>query len=1024
MGNITAMKMKKFWLQFLPVLTIAPFMLLICGWIVAGKTFVPESYMASVIENFDAGTISLESYPGEDEDPLDWEINSDITYQNSPYSLKLFGNTWKLQNISAIAVDTGDIWQVSAYIASKAEIQGFGIMDAENALFYSFAGSQEVSTENWVPVYQGSFPEDQWNIYRLPVADDWLAWFGYLPEITALVYINDRDATSQGVVYFDNIINITEDLPVAPEVTIDYVIGAVYKSKGSISSVDVQFNAVVVDPDSDEFDFFWNFGDGVTSEEQNPQHTFLISDDHPYTVLLRVSDPSNMWGWASCSIEVGPGSSSWPVTMNFVGDIMLARDYEYPGGIIPTQGVEAIFAPTRQFLGDAADITVANLECSLTTYWQHHPTKPIYYKGSPENVQGLKYAGIDIVTLANNHIMDYLQPGMQETQSVLQENNIVFSGSGINSYQANLPAFYSKSGVNFAFLAASDRTGQYGNYQPYLDAGYNKPGFANLTEYSVKKQIDEVKQVSDLVVVEWHSGSEYSFTPDRTNTKIQPFAEDCKKEEDYSPLNYFPSKSDIEIRHFAINNGADLVICHHPHIIQSVELYNGKLIAHSLGNFVFDLDYPETFPSMILNAKINETGFYEFSITPVYIDDYIPQRAKGGLGLHILDYLAKGSKDLSTWLRVDRDSVIATVIMDTANMTIFETEFSETLSLSAVNNAWETAPCPIENAGSISSIKKIQPAGIYEYRLGKDEIWFGNMENEGCTLWNLNSNDETYCDTAAFAGIRSIQQRREAGAASNIVTNFEERIICRSDTLDYSLCGYIKTSNSAGVTIEIQYYEDRESVIPLGSQNIGVLVYGDTPWTFYHHELTIPAGTEFFDVRLNTNKPTSGTALSWFDNVSLICWNNWDDCDNSKKIPAPNDYYFFQVKTTQFSDEIVVNYTTAGFDELPVGVDNPANVSGSDFNLIQCFPNPFNTEAGPTKITFNFDKTEKVKLSIFAMNGQKVTVLADGDFNPGAHHLFWDGTNSQGQPMLPGIYFLEMEIQNKKHIKKCVLLRF
>jgi hypothetical protein len=357
-------------------------------------------------------------------------------------------------------------------------------------------------------------------------------------------------------------------------------------------------------------------------------------------------------------------------------------------------------------------------------------------------------------------------------------------------------------------------------------------------------------------------------------------------------------------------------------------------------------------------------------------------------------------------------------------MTIFETEFSETLSLSEVSNLWETDPCPIENAGSISAIKNIQPDGFYDYRLGKDEIWFGNMENEGCTLWNLNSSDETYCDTAAFAGERSVQQRREAGASTNIVTNFEARIICLSDTLEYSLCGYIKTVHSSGVTIEIQYYEDRESVVPLGSQNIGTMVFGDTPWTFYHRKLTIPAGTEFFDVRLNTNKPASGTALSWFDNVSLICWNNWENFDNSKKISAPNDYYFYQVKTTQFSEEIVVNYTTAGFEELHVAVDNPAKNKDSDFNIIQCFPNPFNAEAGLANITFHLDKTEKAKLTIFAMNGQKVKVLADGVFNPGAYHLLWDGTNSQGQPMPPGIYFLEMEIQHTRHIKKCVLLRF
>jgi hypothetical protein len=353
-----------------------------------------------------------------------------------------------------------------------------------------------------------------------------------------LVYINDKDGTSQGEVYFDHIINISSDLPYIPEVSINFTVGGVYTDGKGSKVADVQFYGLVVDPDSGEHDFFWNFGDDSTSTEQDPVHTFIVSDDHPYRVLLRVSDPTDRWGQASCSVEIDQGVSSFPVTLNFVGDIMMARRYENPGGIIPTLGVEAIFAPTKPLLGDAADITIANLECPLTTYWDHHPTKSIYFKGSPANIAGLTYAGIDIVSLANNHILDYMYTGMQETQSVLEENNILYMGAGANSYEANLPAFYSKSGVNFAFLAASDRTGQYSNEQPYLNAGFNKPGFANLEPWYIKKQIDEVKEVSDLVVLEWHTGIEYASGPGDQCDTCFLFTEDNTSDENYFPLAY------------------------------------------------------------------------------------------------------------------------------------------------------------------------------------------------------------------------------------------------------------------------------------------------------------------------------------------------------------------------------------------------------------------------------------------------------------------------------------------------------
>ena len=918
-----------------------------------------------IIENFDSGTVDLSSYPFEDEDPPDWELNSAITYDNSPWSLKIFGNTWKVQSISPIVINEDDVWQVSAYIASESEIQGFGIMDSENVLFYSFAGSEEVNMEGWVTVYQGCFSENQWNDYQLPVADDWMALFDYLPEITDIVYINDNDGFSQGVIYFDNVINISSDLACDPEVSIDYSIGGVYEDGGGNKVVDVQFTSEVIDPDSETHDYFWNFGDDSTSTEQNPLHTFLITDDHPYKVLLRVVDPTNRWGQASCSIDVDQGNSSFPVTLNFVGDIMLARKYEYSGGIIPTQGVEAIFEPTRPFLGDAADITVANLECPLTTHWEHHPTKSVYFKGSPENVDGLTYAGIDIVTLANNHSLDYMLPGMQETQSVLEENDIVFSGAGANSYEAYLPAFYSKSGVNFAFLAASDRTGQYNNYQPYLNAGYNKPGFANLERYYIKKQIDEVKGVSDLVVLEWHTGREYSFYPnDKCDTCL--FLEvDIDEDENYFPLAYAPNPKSRATKQFAIDNGADLVICHHPHIMQGVELYNGKLIAHSLGDFVFDLDYPETMPTFILNVKVNETGFYEFTLTPVYIDDYIPHRAEGGLGLHILDDLAQRSKDLDTYLNINRDSVFATVIMDTTNMTAYQTEYISELPLEDAGNNWVSPPHRLKQSGSVSSVNNIEPNGTYEFRLGRELIWFGNMEDEGCTLWNLNSSKETYCDTAAYTGNRSIQHIRLSSSSYNIVTNFEERIICPSDTFKYSLSGYIKTQNGANVTIEVRYSEDRDGWNILGTENIGVQIYGDTPWTFYHQELTIPDGTRFFDIRLNSGVPDSESAFSWFDNVSLICWNNWAEYDISESIPTPNDYYFLQLKSSDNSGDVIVNYTETGYGEghiinadLTAFLEGPFNGTGMNTDLTNSnnlpLSQPYNTSP------WNYDGTESV----------------------------------------------------------------
>jgi poly-gamma-glutamate capsule biosynthesis protein CapA/YwtB (metallophosphatase superfamily) len=604
--------------------------------------------------------------------------------------------------------------------------------------------------------------------------------------------------------------------------------------------------------------------------------------------------------------------------MNFVGDIMLARRME---NIINLYGYEAIFDPTSPILGEAADITVANLECPLTNQGTPHPTKTVVFRGSPENVAGLTYAGIDVVTIANNHIIDYGLVGLQQTQLVLEEEEILSFGAGANSYEALQPAFYLKSGVNFALLGSSDRTGQYNNEQPYLDAGFNKPGFANLTESNIIQQINSVRNVADLIILEMHSGSEYSVAPLDWFGKII-LNEDPDADEDYSPDLRIPLESDIEMRHFAIDQGADLVICHHPHMIQGLEVYNGKLIAHSLGNFVFDLNYPETFPTMILNAKIDETGFYEYSITPVFIDDYIPVQARGELGLYLLDDLAKRSKDLNTYLKIDRDNINAEIVLDTTTLNHYPISSTAEFILEEKNGVWISEPVLLERNGSISSIDNIAPPGNWQYRLGRQLIWFGNFEDEGCTLWEINNPDEFYDTTESFTGTRSLCQERASGLLS-LYTNLEKRIKLYSNTSCYTLHARIKTENAVNAGVLLQFFESRTQYYPIGIENLGAEVSGTTDWTFYHNEFTVPSNAQYINLRLQSESPQSGEGNSWFDDVGLIEWTDWKDYNSISNVSYPNDYYWLQFKTSESVLNANVNYTQTNFSDIV----NPTNIT-------------------------------------------------------------------------------------------------
>ncbi|HNQ43497.1 MAG TPA: CapA family protein, partial [Candidatus Cloacimonadota bacterium] len=615
-----------------------------------------------VLEDFESGAVTLQSWADEDINPSGWNLDDSITYGGSSYSLKLSGNTWKQQMISPVVIDSNSVIQFAGRTQSGAKYQGIGFSDGENTIFYSISGSTVMNIEVWVPVYQGAFSHNTWNLYQLPVGADWQAFFGYLPMLTSIIYINDLDNLSNSYsVWFDDILNITSDLPKAPQVSI--VTGQPTRVTGTVRDVGVQFFSQVIDPDSDVFTYRWDFGDGQSSIEANPYHLYTVTDAHPYTVSLIVRDSTGMMGIASTQVQVDTGDSTLPLTMNFVGDIMLARRYENTGGIIPTQGVNAIFTPTLPLLGAAADVTCANLEVVLSNVGTPHPTKSVVYRGSPSNISGLVYAGIDQVCLANNHTLDYGLAAQLQMQALLNDAGISYSGAGADSYEAYSPSFVNKKGINIAFLRSSDRTGQYNNAQPYLQAGFNKPGFAYMTPFYIDQQIAAVSGLADLKIVEMHGGSEYSLAPGANYDKNNPFTGDTE-DEDYLHRIDVPHQWDRQIRQTAVDSGADLVIVHHPHIIQGLEIYQGKLIAHSLGNYAFDLDYPECMPTMILYVDARPEGFSNFRVKPIYIDAYIPKPATGQLAIHILDYLAMKSRELDTVFLVDREDISGEVITE------------------------------------------------------------------------------------------------------------------------------------------------------------------------------------------------------------------------------------------------------------------------------------------------------------------------------------------------------------------------
>jgi hypothetical protein len=266
------------------------------------------------------------------------------------------------------------------------------------------------------------------------------------------------------------------------------------------------------------------------------------------------------------------------------------------------------------------DLTTANLETTLTlsSVKSFKGDPPFYnFKGDPDYAKILTAGSIEAVNLSNNHIHDYLDKGISDTKATLKNNQVNFFGEG-TKFITTL------KGIKYGFL------------------GYT--GFNNDKAFlaSVKKDIVSLKADNCIVIINFHWGVEGSYTVNEVQKSIA---------------------------HFAIDNGADLIIGHHPHVIEGIEQYKGKFICYSLGNFCFGGNQnpgdKDTFIFQIkykfTNNTLTSTGIKVIpcSISSVSnINDYCPTPLLDDKKTQLLNKLIKLSPNIGLKLNNDDFSYI------------------------------------------------------------------------------------------------------------------------------------------------------------------------------------------------------------------------------------------------------------------------------------------------------------------------------------------------------------------------------
>jgi poly-gamma-glutamate synthesis protein (capsule biosynthesis protein) len=301
----------------------------------------------------------------------------------------------------------------------------------------------------------------------------------------------------------------------------------------------------------------------------------------------------------------GPAPPSEPTKVTVVGDIMLGRGVSDP---------RAALAPLADRLR-SADLTVGNLESTLSDAGDPQQGGDSFY-APPSVVPLLADAGFDALSLANNHTGDFEQRALLQTVRRLRDSPVAPFGAGRDRAAAAQAAVLEATGTSFGFLGFN-AIGETPRATPVTAGALSvrmppRTGALNRADLRyVARRVRELDRQVDVVVVLPHWGTQYTHQPEPVQRRVA---------------------------RRLVAAGADLVVGGHPHWVQGVDLVRGTVVAHSLGNFVFDMDFMvQTMQGVVMEATYWGSELKAVDLLPYRMDgSFAPQIVRGAQGREIL----------------------------------------------------------------------------------------------------------------------------------------------------------------------------------------------------------------------------------------------------------------------------------------------------------------------------------------------------------------------------------------------------
>jgi poly-gamma-glutamate capsule biosynthesis protein CapA/YwtB (metallophosphatase superfamily) len=676
------------------------------------------------------------------------------------------------------------------------------------------------------------------------------------------------------------------------------------------------------------------------------------SPDRPETTLRLLAD-------------TGPNGPR--TVMHFAGDFMMGR--RYVEGDEDTEPLVTDEETARGIVDDIAplfalaDLSTVNYESVIGTlsYADAYAGKRYLLQSPPATVVALDELGVDLVTLGNNHVNDWLDSGVASTTRYLNEAGVAFTGAGTNAADAAQPAIVSAGDLRVGVVSMTTVTGDYVNdnlpnatapvpatiadadrwqyeqrefgfgasdEQAYVEPALRRPGpmwelfDAVDNELPVADAADlwlEITRIypelQDWVARRGHGGAAQYSKAAVTDAvaAARSGGADLVVVQLHGGFQFAEVSSDFfgKATRAAVDAGADLVIGHHPHILQGFEIYEDTLIAYSLGNFVFDQDFLSTHTSVVLRTVFEDNKLIATTLYPVIIEGYRPIAASGEIADQILRQVNEASLQDAVSLRLPdlrigssrtAAPVTAAVVNDQGRGTVVPMTGAESLPVSLVANtptAIGTSLIQIDDASS----------GLL---LGRDVFGYGTLEDlqadgreSGAVEWSIPP-DSLEIDLASPAGPWTVRLDRTSQHLSDIVARTAARVSLPAHRWfdedgqptdgesTHTIQVWAKRVGAGIPFVRVIFYEFDDTdptrvpeSTPLQTVDVQLPLVNDGAW----HQLSvdmpdIPTGANTALVGVGLSPPQSQSGTVWVDGLEVIEWRFADEIPRGTWVPA------------------------------------------------------------------------------------------------------------------------------------------